>query len=94
MQQREDNERIEEVQHPSVTPNVSQVANHPTGANSTFYPPFFPWHHMLINQCLICHPAIVAVPSVGSSHGHVGSISSDADAVVSSELGGTSGVSI
>jgi hypothetical protein len=42
MQQREDTRRKEEVQHPLVIPNVSQAANHPTGVNPAFYPPFFP----------------------------------------------------
>jgi hypothetical protein len=42
MQQREDTRRKEEVQHSSVAQNVSQAANHPTRANPTFYPPFFP----------------------------------------------------
>jgi hypothetical protein len=42
MQQREDTQRKEKVQHPLVASNVSQAANHPTGANPAFYPPFFP----------------------------------------------------
>jgi hypothetical protein len=37
--------------------------------------------------------AAALVPGVGSSHGHVGAISSDIDATVSSGLGGTSGIS-
>jgi hypothetical protein len=56
MQQREDTQRRERVQHkhPWAAPSVSQAANHPAGADLTFYPPFPPIH-MLINQCCICH---------------------------------------
>jgi hypothetical protein len=57
-EQREDTRRREEVQHEHhwVTPSVSQTANHPTGANPTFYP--FPPMPPCVDQPMSCMPPL------------------------------------